>query len=85
MSEKLPRPYRLVPDALPHDTVECLEHLLHAARKGQLQGLGVVAMFKGREYLVETTGEVHRNPTFARGMVGALEDKISRLMNKDGG
>jgi hypothetical protein len=85
MSEMLQRPYRLVPDALPHDTVECLEQLLRAARNGQVQGLGIVAMLKGRQYLVETTGEVHRNPTFARGMVGALEDKISRLMGAGGG
>jgi hypothetical protein len=65
---------------LPADTVECLERLLEAARSGQIIGIAFVAMLQRREYLAEAVGEAARNPTFARGMVGALEDRISYLM-----
>lgn len=70
-------PYRLVPDTISTDTVECLEQLLDEARSGRVIGLAYVAMMKKREYIVNTAGEAHRNPTFARGMVLALDDQLS--------
>jgi len=69
-------PYSLVPDTISKDTVECLEQLLAAARKGQVLGLAYAAMMKRREYIVNTAGEAHRNPTFARGMLAALDDQL---------
>lgn len=79
-----PKPFTLAPSVAPADTVEALEQLLEAARSGQLIGLAFVAMLTRREYIVEATGEAARNPTFARGMVGALEDRISHLMGEHG-
>ena len=69
-------PYHLVPDTISKDTVECLEQLLFEARRGRVIGLAYVAMMKRREYIVNTAGEAHRNPTFARGMVSALDDQL---------
>lgn len=69
-------PFHLVPDTISKDTVECLEQLLRAARRGQVIGLAYAAMLKRREYIVNTAGEAHRNPTFARGMVSALDDQL---------
>lgn len=69
-------PFHLVPDTISKDTVQCLEQLLVAARKGQVIGLAYAAMLKRREYIVNTAGEAYRNPTFARGMVSALDDQL---------
>jgi hypothetical protein len=37
-------------------------------------------MMKRRSYVVNTAGEAHRNPTFARGMVAALDDELGKRM-----
>lgn len=80
----LRQPFVLVPSTLPHDTVECLERALDAARRGQVLGCGLMLMLKGREYVIEATGEVRRNPTFARGMLAALDDLLRTLMQVRG-
>ncbi len=70
-------PYSLVPDTLPVETIACLEQLLKAARSGELIGLAFAGMLKRRGYIVNSAGEAHRNPTFARGMVAALNDQLA--------
>lgn len=72
-----PDPYILVPDNVSNDTVECLEQLLREARKGQVIGLAYAAMLKRRGYIANSAGEAFRNPTFARGMVAALDDQLA--------
>lgn len=71
--------YVLVRDAVSQDTVECLEQLLEAARSGHVIGLAFGAVLKRKRYMVNLSGEAQRDPTFARGMVGAIEDQL-RLM-----
>lgn len=75
-------PFRLVPDSLSSDTVELLEQLLDEARRGRILGIAFVAMLKRREYIANTAGEAHRNPTFARGMVAALDDHLSDMVRQ---
>lgn len=70
-------PYRLVPDAVSKDTVACLEDLLSKARNGELIGIAFAAAFKTRAYITDTAGECHRNPTWARGLVAALDDHLA--------
>lgn len=77
-------PYRLVPDHISTDTVECLEQLLDGARRGQIIGLAFAAMLKRREYIVNTAGTAHDSPTFARGMVAALDDSLSNRIHHRG-
>jgi hypothetical protein len=72
------RPFTLVRDNISTDTVQCLDTLLEQARKGEVIGLAFVAILKRRNYVVNTAGEAHRNPTFARGCVGALDDELGR-------
>lgn len=74
-------PYILIPDTISIDTVECLETLLDQARRGQIIGLAFAAMLKRRGYIVNTAGEAHRNPTFARGMLAALNDRLGHRVN----
>lgn len=70
-------PFILVPDVLSNDTIECLEQLLEQARRGAIIGLAFAVMLKKRGYIVNTAGEAYRNPTFARGMINALDDQLS--------
>lgn len=76
-------PYILIPDTISTDTIECLETLLDQARRGQIIGLAFAAMLKRRGYIVNTAGEAHRNPTFTRGMLAALNDRLGYRV--DGG
>lgn len=70
-------PYVLIPDALSHDTIQCLEAMLDEARSGELIGIAFGAIFKRRTYIVNSAGEAYRSPTFARGIVAALDDELS--------
>lgn len=69
-------PYVLIPDRVSTDTVECLELLLRRARRGEVVGLAYCAMLKKRAYIVNTAGMAHESPTFARGMLRALDDQL---------
>lgn len=71
------RPFDLVPDNVSHDTVRCLETLLDRARTGEVIGIAFAVMLKRRAYIVNSAGEAHRNPTFSRGMIAALDDELS--------
>ena len=71
-------PFVLVPDSLSNDTIECLESMLDQARRGQIIGVAFVAMLKRRSYIVNTTGEAQRNPTFTLGMLHALQDRLGQ-------
>jgi hypothetical protein len=69
--------FRLVPDNISHDTVECLGQLLEQAKKGELVGLAYAGMLRRRAFIVDTAGMAYESPTFARGMVAALDDELS--------
>lgn len=70
-------PFTLIPDTVSTDTVECLQVLLRRARRGEVIGLAYCAVLKQRSYIVNTAGVAHESPTFARGMVAALDDQLS--------
>lgn len=78
-----PPPFRLVPDTLSGETVECLEELLTLAKKGEVIGVAFAAVMKGRTYIVNTAGEARRSPTFTRGMVSSLDDEVGRRVWSD--
>lgn len=69
-------PYSLIADGVSTDTIECLETLLDRARRGEVIGIAFAAMLRRRAYIVNTAGEAHRNPTFTRGMLAALNDRL---------
>lgn len=78
------KPYELIPDRVSTDTVECLQLLLKRAKRGEVVGLAYCAMLKQREYIVNTAGVAHESPTFARGMVAALDDSLSTRIHHRG-
>jgi hypothetical protein len=76
-------PFRLVPDTLSKDTLEALTQLLDLAQRGELIGVAFAGILKQRRYFVNTAGEAHRNPTFARGCVSALDDELGKRMRSE--
>lgn len=70
-------PFFLVPDNISNDTIECLKQLLDHAKRGEVIGLVFGAMLRHRHYIVNSAGEAHRNPTFARGICAAIDDRLS--------
>ena len=70
----------LVPKQADEQTVKALAQLLHLAVEGQVVGLAFCAAMRERRYFVDTAGMAHDNPTFARGMVGALDDHLADLI-----
>lgn len=70
-------PFFFVPDTVSHDTVEALETLLDHARRGEVIGIAYAVMLRRRGYIANSAGEAYRNPTFARGMVAALDDQLA--------
>jgi hypothetical protein len=77
-------PFILIPDNVSTDTVECLELLLTRARRGEVIGLAYAAMLKKRAYIVNTAGSAHESPTFARGMLRALDDQLGQRITGGG-
>jgi hypothetical protein len=81
MARKQPSTFRLIEDAISRETVKALEELLSDARSGRIIGIGFVAMYRRREYIANTAGECRRNPTFTRGMLRVLDDKVARAIS----
>lgn len=75
-------PFTLAPDTLSTDTGEALTQLLDLWRRGELIGIAFAGMLRQRRYFVNTAGEAHRNPTFARGCVSALDDELGKRMRE---
>jgi len=73
-------PFRLITDTLSTDTEQALTQLLDLAKRGELIGVAFAGMLRQRRYFVNTAGEAHRNPTFARGCVSALADQLGERM-----
>lgn len=69
-------PFILISDTVSNETVKALEQLLREARTGELIGIAFAAMVKKRGYIVNSAGEAFRNPTFSRGMLRALDDRL---------
>lgn len=75
------RPFTLIPSTGSSDTARCVRELCAAVQDQRLIGLAYVALYQQRNYEVHLCGEAGRSPTFTRGAVGALMDKISRLQH----
>lgn len=74
-------PYQLVHDHISRDVVKALETLLVYAKRGELTGLAFGATFKKMRYITNVAGVCAKNPTFTRGMLGALDDELAAIIH----
>jgi hypothetical protein len=70
------RPFTLVPSRGSEDTEKCVTELLAGIKAKKIIGVAYVAIYAQRQYEAHLCGEADRSPTFTRGAVGALEDKL---------
>jgi hypothetical protein len=70
------RPFTLIPSTESEDTGRCVEALQVGVRAKKLIGLAYVAIYSQRNYEVHLCGEADRSPTFTRGAVAVLDDKL---------
>lgn len=71
-------PLVLIADNLSNEVTECCKQLLREARAGRLTGLAFVGVVEDRGYIANTAGEAHRSPTWTRGALLALDDKLAQ-------
>lgn len=70
-------PLALIADNLSNDVTECCKQLLKEARAGRLIGLAFIGVVENLGYIADTAGEAHRSPTWTRGALKALDDKLA--------
>ena len=58
------------------ETVEALEQLIDGACNGRHVGIAFAVTTNGREYTMDATGEFLSDPTYARGALATLDDKL---------
>lgn len=74
--------HTLIHDHVSQDTVEAFDHLLKAAKDGQIVGVVFgVALRRGR-YYVDCSGSLARDPTLGRGVVAALDDYLGAMVHR---
>ncbi len=59
------------------ETVALLTELLRLARQGRVNGLALAVLYDDNSYRPKVVGDARLNPTFARGMVRALDDLLA--------
>lgn len=78
------RPFTLVPTEGSDDTAACVRMLEAGVKAKRVIGLAYVVIYAQRNYEVHLCGEADRSPTFTRGAVAVLDDKL-RLRIHGGG
>lgn len=79
------KPFQLVSDDLPTETVAALAELLTQAKQRRILGMAFAVMYRGGTFIVNATDEARKSPTFSRGMVEELGDELARMMHGEGG
>jgi hypothetical protein len=70
----------LVRDHVSRDLLQTCVQLLEAVKEGHITGLAFGCVMKGKRYFVNVSGSLAKDPTFARGVVAALDDELGRMV-----
>lgn len=74
------KPFTVVHEALAGDVAEVLKELY--SQKDGIIGIAFVVMYRGRRFAVGCAGEATRNPTWTRGMVAKLDDRLAEASDQ---
>jgi hypothetical protein len=72
-------PLQLVHSPSPPDLQRFVADLTEGVASGEVSGLGVVVMLKGRRFFVDCFGQMARNPFECIGLVGELEHCLREI------
>lgn len=75
-------PFQLVPTPAPPDMSRFVDDLASSVASGDVTGLGVVVMMKGRRVFVDVFGQMMRFPIESRGFVAELDDCLREISHK---
>lgn len=67
---------KLVRDHISHELAEAFDQMAAMVREGTIVGAVFGVALRGRKYHVNVAGTLARDPTFARGVVAALDDEL---------
>lgn len=73
-------PVQLIHDTISRDTNEAIVLIKELVDSGEAVGLFFGLRFRGGRYIVNVAGRCASDPTYTRGMVGALDDELSRMI-----
>lgn len=71
---------QLLHDTISRDLGEAVAVIKRVADSGEATGLFFGIRFRGGRYVVNVAGRCATDPTYTRGMLGALEDELSRMI-----
>lgn len=75
---------RLIHPTISGDTLACAGHLLEGLESGEVTGAVIAILYRRKRYSIHVCGEAHDAPTYARGIVGAIEDELRDLIQERG-
>jgi hypothetical protein len=75
---------QLLHETVSHDTIECALAMAEGSKNGHIVGAVIGFLYKYRKYSVAVCGEAYRDPTWARGVIGAIEDELRHLIHERG-
>jgi hypothetical protein len=88
----VPQLKKRVESSVNADVLGCLKLLMQKAMRGELVGLAYAAMLPTSDdpsgassYIVDTAGSAMERPTFVRGMLRSLDDKLADEIASRGG
>ena len=79
---RAPTNLRLLPPFICKETVALAEALRNGARSGAVVGFAIAVAARDSTYVVDTAGVFRADPTYARGAVASLDDKLRSLVQE---
>jgi hypothetical protein len=64
------------------DLEQTITQLLEGVQSGVVMGVIFGAVIRGKRYYVNVSGTMARDPTFARGVLQALDDELQGMVQK---
>jgi hypothetical protein len=64
------------------DLEQSITQLLEGVQTGVVNGVVFGAVIKGKKYYVNVLGTMAKDPTYARGVLAALDDELRAMVQK---
>ncbi len=82
MSTRKTGPHGLVREFISKETIQCAQHLHDGSEAGVVIGAVIGYLYTRRRYGIAICGEAQADPTWARGVLGAIEDELRDMIHE---